>query len=74
MNFPLDNPFFQFAYWLVNTPSVGGLVVGMVGGLSITAYALTIRWILAGDPEATDVYAYPTPALHAETPSHTTRR
>ena len=66
MNFPLDYPIFRFFYWLVNTPGVGGIVAGLVGGGSVLAYALTLRWIHAGAQAGDgDTYAYPTPALHA---------
>lgn len=65
MNFPMQYPLFQFFYWLVNTAGLGGIVVAMVGGGSVLAYFLTLRWIARGgqtdDPET---YAYPTPALH----------
>ena len=65
MNFPMDNPLFQFFYWLVNTAGVGGIVVGLVGGGSLLAYALTLRWIhQGGRSDETETYAYPTPALH----------
>ena len=30
MNFPMDYPIFQFFYWLVNTPGLGGIVVGFL--------------------------------------------
>ena len=65
MNFPLDNPIFQFLYWLVNTPSLGGLAVGLIVLISVSAYGAALRWIARGaqanEPEE---YAYPTPALH----------
>jgi len=65
MNFPLENPIFQFAYWLVNTAGVGGLAVVLIVIISLSAYAGALRWIARGtqanEPEQ---YAYPTPALH----------
>jgi hypothetical protein len=65
MNFPMDNPLFQFFYWLVNTAGLGGIVVGLVGGGSLLAYALTLRWIhQGGQSDEAETYAYPTPALH----------
>ena len=65
MNFPMDNPLFQFFYWLVNTAGLGGIVVGLVGGGSLLAYALTLRWIYKGrHSDEVETYAYPTPALH----------
>jgi hypothetical protein len=65
MNFPMELLIFQFFYWLVNTPGLGGVAVAMVGGGSILAYALTLRWINMGSrAEETETYAYPTPTLH----------
>jgi hypothetical protein len=65
MNFPMEIPLFQFFYWLVNTAGLGGIVVGLVGGGSMLAYALTLRWIRSGaDADERDTYSYPTPALH----------
>lgn len=64
MNFPLDNPIFQFFYWLVNTPGVGGVVVALAGGGSLLAYGLTLHRIRAAKDEGNETYSYPTPALH----------
>ena len=64
MNFP-ESPLFEFLYWLINTPPIGGIVVGLVGGGSILACGLTLRWIARGrEADEREVYAYPTPALH----------
>jgi len=64
MNFP-QTPLFRFLYWLVNTPGVGSLVVLLIGGGSILAYGLTLRWIVrGGEADEEETYAYPTPALH----------
>lgn len=69
MNFPIENPLFQFFYWLVNTAGLGGIVVALVGGGSVLAYVLTLRWIARGaDAEEDEIYAYPTPALHGHEP------
>ena len=65
MNFPMEYPIFQFFYWLVNTASLGGIAVMLMGGGSVLAYALTLRWIrLGADADERDTYAYPTPTLH----------
>lgn len=65
MNFPMEYPIFQFFYWLVNTAGVGGIVVGLIGGGSLLAYALTLNWIAQGaQADETETYPYPTPALH----------
>ena len=65
MNFPMDSPVFQFFYWLVNTAGLGGIAVSLVGGGSVLAYFLTLRWIRrGGEADDAETYAYPTPALH----------
>ncbi len=65
MNFPLQNPIFQFLYWLVNTPGLGGLVVGLIVLISVSAYGSALRWIAQGaQADEPDMYAYPTPALN----------
>jgi hypothetical protein len=65
MNFPLEYPIFRFFYWLVNTPGLGGIAVSLVGGGSLLAYGLILRWIRKGAAaEETETYTYPTPALH----------
>jgi hypothetical protein len=68
MHFPMDNPLFQFLYFLVDTPGLGGIVVAMVGGGSITAYFFVLRWIRNGaQADETETYTYPTPTLtHSE--------
>ncbi len=65
MNFPMEYPIFQFFYWVVNTASLGGIAVSLVGGGSVLAYFLTLRWIAEGGRVSdAETYAYPTPALH----------
>ena len=67
MNFPAEQPFVQFAYWLVNTAGLGGVAVGLVAGISTFAYSLTLRWIAKGArADEVEAFAYPTPALHSE--------
>lgn len=62
-----QNPLIDFLYWLINTPPVGGIVVGLIAGGSILAYGLTLRWIARGrEAGERETYAYPTPALHEE--------
>ncbi len=64
MNFP-DTQFFQFLYWLINTPGVGGVVVGLLSLGIFIVIGLTLRWIThVGDIDDNETYAYPTPALH----------
>jgi hypothetical protein len=68
MNFPLQDPIFQFLYWLVNTPGLGGLVVGLIVFISLGAYSSALRWIAQGaQANDSETYAYPTPALHEHT-------
>jgi hypothetical protein len=65
MNFPMEYPLFQFLYALLNTSGWGGIVVGIMGGGSILAYTLTLRWIAnASQADEVETFAYPTPALY----------
>lgn len=67
MNFP-ENTLTQFLYWLINTPGLGGVAVGLLAASIFTAVGLTLRWIAAaGKLSETETYAYPTPALHRHT-------
>jgi hypothetical protein len=59
MNFPMDEPLFQFFYWLVNTPGVGSAVVGLLVGGAVTTFALTLRWIAFGKNESEEALPYP---------------
>ena len=69
MNFPMQYPLFQFFYWLVNTAGLGGVGVALVGGGSMLAYVLTLRWIArGGQTDERETYPYPTPALHNHEP------
>lgn len=63
MRFP-ENAFLDFIYWFINTPGLGGIIVGLLG-LSIFAMAtFTLRWIIkGGDVEEEDEYVYPTSSL-----------
>lgn len=71
MNFPMQYPIFRFFYWLVNTAGLGGIVVGLVGGGSVLAYALTLRWIQKGaQVDEAAAYTYPTAALYTHEPKH----
>lgn len=64
MNFPLEYPLFEFLYWMINTAGLGGLIAIVLGGGSLTAYLLTLRWVKRGaEAEEVQTYAYPTPAL-----------
>ena len=65
MNFP-DIELFRIMYAFLNTPSIGGIVVSILGGGITVAVGLTLRWIIMGGrADEPEVYAYPTTALHA---------
>lgn len=67
MNWPMDKPFFQAVYFLIDTPGIGGLIVGIIATVSLTSYFLTLRGIIgAGNAPETEEYAYPTPKLTHE--------
>lgn len=68
MNFPLENPIFQFFYWLVNTAGLGGLAVALIVITSVAAGGSALRWIARGaQADEPEEYAYPTPAFHEHT-------
>jgi hypothetical protein len=63
MNFP-ETPFFEWLYWLINTPGLGGVVVGLLALFILVAVFFTLRWIARGaEADEKSEYAYPTPAL-----------
>lgn len=65
MNFPMDYPFFQFVYWLLNTPGLGGIAVSLLAGAILLTFAKTLLWISqGGQAEEREVYSYPTVGLH----------
>jgi hypothetical protein len=67
VNFP-DTPVFQFFYWLVNTPGLGGVAVGLIVITSVGAVGSALAWIARGaQADESETYAYPTPALHEHT-------
>ena len=60
MNFPLQYPIFQFFYWLVNTPGVGGSIVIVIGGLCTGGAFFLLRWIaLAAKVGEEETYSFP---------------
>jgi len=76
MNWPMDQPFFQAVYFLVNTAGIGGIAVGLIATFSIVAYALTLRSVVKeSDAPEREEYAYPTPTLtHEHEPVSVERR
>lgn len=38
-------------YWLINTQTIGGLIVVTVFGVVVTLYFFMLRWIVAGANE-----------------------
>ncbi len=45
MNVPVDNPFFQFLYWIINTPGLGSVIVWLVILGALTTYGLFLHQI-----------------------------
>ncbi len=65
MNFPLQDPFFRFLYWLANTPGLGGMAVAGIAGGCAVFFAGALRWITRGArADEPAEYPYPTSALH----------
>ncbi len=65
MHFPLDSPIFQFFFWLVDSPGIGSLFVGLIIVVWVSAAGSALRWIArGGQADEPETYAYPTPALH----------
>jgi hypothetical protein len=63
MNFP-DEPFFRFVYWIINTPSIGGLVVVLASGAMLISALVILYWVMRGaQADESDVYVYPTETL-----------
>lgn len=64
MNFPTQ-PLFEFFYWLVNTPGLGGIVLMLLTSGVIIAAIYTLRWVCGGKQvKDTETYSYPTPSLY----------
>ena len=64
MNFPMTQPLFQFFYWLVDTPGLGGVVLLLLTSGAILTAILTLRWICDGSKaKESETYSYPTPSL-----------
>ena len=71
MNFPMEIPAYYFFYWFVNTPGIGSVFIFLVGGGSLLAYALTLRWIIGERySEDEETFSYPTSAFHDHGPDH----
>lgn len=67
MNFPLQYPIFQFFYWLVNTPGVGGAIVVLIGGACTAGAFFILRWIsVAAKSNEREMYFFPNPSFHEE--------
>jgi hypothetical protein len=72
MNFP-ETALISFLYAVINTPAVGGIVVGILTGGIVLTVGITLRWIiLGGQTDELEVYAYPTSALHSHGNEETT--
>lgn len=68
MTFPMTQPIFQFFYWLVNTPGLGGVVLLLLTLGTALAATWTLHWISDGSKvKESESYSYPTPSLlHTE--------
>ena len=67
MNFP-DNPIILLGYLIVNTPGLGGIGVGLIVIIWVSAAGGALWWIAQGtQADELETYAYPTPALHDHT-------
>jgi len=65
MSFPMSQPIFQFFYWLVNTPGLGGVVILLLTLGTVLAAILTLHWISNGSrAEESESYSFPTPSLY----------
>ena len=63
MSFP-DEPLFHYIHWLIDTPSLGGIVVVTLSGLAVALFVAAIFWVVLGAQVNEDeVYTYPTPTL-----------
>ena len=64
MNFP-ETPLTELLYTFINTPGIGGIIVGILALIIGVSIFLTLRWVARGNAvEETEAYAYPTTALH----------
>lgn len=59
MNFPMDEPLFQFFYWLVNTPGMGSVAIALLVGAAMTIFFLTLRWIVSAKNESEEGLPFP---------------
>jgi hypothetical protein len=59
MNFPLEQPLFQFFYWLVDTPGVGAGIVALLIGCAILVFSITLRWIFSAKSAEEETHPYP---------------
>jgi hypothetical protein len=60
MNFPMQYPIFQFFYWLVNTPGVGGIIVMLIGAICTGGAFFLLRWIAqAAKVGGNETYSFP---------------
>ena len=64
MNFPMENPLFRFLYWLINTPTIGGVVAVLIIGGLLATFAITLFWVAQGaKADEAESYTYPTSSL-----------
>ncbi len=45
MNFPFESSLFKLIYWLINTPGVGAVMIGLIVGTAVISFSLSLRSI-----------------------------
>ena len=69
MNIP-ESELINWLYWLVDTPTIGGVIVGVIATITVLFYTASIFWVQQDQQDQQvnklEKYPYPTPALHHE--------
>ena len=47
MNFPFESSLFKLIYWLINTPGVGAVMIGLIVGTALISFSLSLHRIRA---------------------------
>ena len=63
MNFP-DSLLVEIIYAIINHSGLGGVVIAILATSLVLIFGLTLRWVTHDDSQNTELYAYPTAALH----------
>jgi hypothetical protein len=59
MNIPIDSPYFQFLYWVINTPGIGSVIIWLVILSALAIYGMFLRQIHMARGKGEDSYPYP---------------